>query len=88
MKKIVFIGVLNTLLRHEACELVKHVGGSVDGTVSEKTDYLVVGEQDHSLLGDDGMSMKEKKAFLLNQQGTAKIKIIDENEFLALLHST
>jgi len=45
---------------------------------------LVVGVQDKSLVGDDGLSTKEEKAYKLIEKGY-DIKIINEKEFLKLL---
>ena len=40
----VLTGVLDSLEREEAAELVKRYGGKVTGNVSGRTNYLVVGE--------------------------------------------
>lgn len=77
-KNIVFTGTLS-ISREEAGQMAVNCGAIVKGTVSGKTDYLVVGQ------GDGMMSTKEINAFLLNQQGKANIKVICENEFWALL---
>jgi len=42
-KSFLFTGALATLSREEAGELVKQHGGKVSGSVSKKTDYVVVG---------------------------------------------
>ncbi len=42
-KSFLFTGTLATLSREEAGELVKQHGGKVSGSVSKKTDYVVVG---------------------------------------------
>lgn len=52
--------------------------------VSRKTDIVVVGEQDLSLVGPDGMSTKQRKAFELRAAGSS-IQILDEAQFVALL---
>lgn len=38
-------GVLDSLERETAAELIKSYGGKVTGNVSSKTSYLVVGEE-------------------------------------------
>lgn len=43
-KTFVFTGTLETMTRDEAKALVRARGGSVSGTVSKKTSYVVVGE--------------------------------------------
>ena len=72
--------------RTEAMQLAVDVGAKVASSVSRKTHYLVVGKQDLSLVGDDGMSTKEERAYELNSQGKADIKIIGEDTFLSLVH--
>jgi DNA ligase (NAD+) len=42
---VVLTGTLPTLKRNEAKELVEKAGGKVTGSVSAKTDYVVVGEE-------------------------------------------
>ena len=44
-KSFVFTGTLQTLSRDEAKEIVRSNGGSVSGSVSKNTDYLVAGEK-------------------------------------------
>ena len=66
-----FTGTLNKLKRTEAEGLVEKHGGKIVSGVSSKLDYLVV--------GDDAGS-KLEKAKKINT-----IKIISEDEFLALI---
>lgn len=84
-KKIVFTGTLR-MERADAAQLAVDVGAIVRSSVSSKTDFLVVGAQDINLVGEDGMSAKQEKAFALNQAGKAHIKIICENEFLQMVN--
>lgn len=83
-KKIVFTGELS-IGRHEAAQLAVDVGASVKSGVSGKTNYLVVGTQDPTIIGASGMSGKEEKARELNALGKASIEIISECEFISLL---
>ena len=83
-KSIVFTGELS-IDRHTAAQMAVNAGAVLKSGVSRKTDYLVVGKQDISLVGEDGMSGKEEKACALNAEGRANIKIISESEFLTLL---
>lgn len=84
MKNIVFTGDLRTFEREEAIQKAVNAGGIVKSGVSSKTDFLVVGLQDKSLVGKRGISTKEKKANELIEKGK-EIKIINEREFLSLL---
>ena len=82
-RTIVFTGELS-ISRDQAMQLAVDVGATVKTAVSRKVDYLVVGKQDISLVGDDGLSTKEERAYALNSEGKAQIKIIGESEFLSL----
>lgn len=82
-KKLVFTGALS-ISRAEAMQIAVNSGAKIMTAVSRKTDYLIVGWQDKALVGDDGMSSKEEKAYALNAEGKASIRIIDEAEFLRL----
>lgn len=68
----VLTGKLSSLSRDEAGDLVRARGGTVSGSVSKKTDYVVVGE-------DAGSKLKKA-----NELG---LKILDEDAFLALMGS-
>jgi DNA ligase (NAD+) len=70
-KTFVLTGTLPTLKRDEVKELIKNHGGSVVGSVSSKTDYLVVGE-------DPGEKFNE--ALRLG------VKNLNEKDFLALIN--
>lgn len=83
-KNIVFTGELS-IDRTEAMQMAVNVGAIVKSSVSRKTDYLVVGTQDISIVGDDGMSTKEEKAYAFNQSGKANIEVIREKEFMELI---
>ncbi len=69
-KTFVLTGALTQFTREEATEKIELFGGKVSGSVSKKTDYVVVGENAGS---------KEKKAREL------AIPILSEDEFLALI---
>lgn len=69
-KHVVITGSLQSMSREEAKDAVKKAGGISQSDVSEKTDYLVAGEEAGSKLG------RAKKL---------GVKIIEEKEFLELL---
>lgn len=85
-KNCVLTGELESIGRKDAMQKIVDVGGINKSSVSKKTDYLIVGTQDKKLVGDDGLSTKEEKAYELIKQG-ADIKIINEDEFLRLLNN-
>jgi len=69
-KNIVFTGILQTLNRRSAKELVQKFGAKIQSTVSKNTDILVAGSEPGSKL---------KKAEELN------IKILNENELIKII---
>jgi DNA ligase (NAD+) len=69
-KTFVLTGTLPTLKREEAAAKIESLGGKVSGSVSQKTDFVVAGEEAGSKLD---------KAQKLG------VKIIDEAEFLTML---
>jgi DNA polymerase-3 subunit epsilon len=82
-KDIVFTGELRSIERKQAMQLVVNLGAIIKSGVSSKTDYLVVGVQDKSIVGEDGMSSKERKAYELIKKGE-KIKILNETDFFKM----
>ena len=83
-KSFVFTGELS-IAREVAWQTVVDMGGVLKSSVSGKTDYLIVGEQDLSIVGTDGRSTKERRAAELNSSGKGSITILDEEEFFKLL---
>lgn len=71
-KIFVLTGTLPTLGRSEASEMLLSVGAKVSSSVSKNTDFVLAGESAGSKLD---------KARALG------VKVIDENEFLAMLNS-
>jgi len=69
-EKFIFTGTLETLTREDAKEKVRLLGGEISESVSNKTDYIVVGREPGSNLG---------KAQKLG------IKMLNEKEFLELI---
>lgn len=82
--RIAFTGTLDTMTRQAAAQAAVNVGARASGSISKKTNYLVVGMTDFSRVGQDGMSRKLRGAVELATTGS-ELEIIDENEFLALL---
>lgn len=83
-KDIVFTGDLCSIDRRDAIQRVLDLGAKVKSCVSKNTTYLVVGAQDKSIVGDDGLSTKQEKAYHLINKGI-EIKVIEEDEFLKLI---
>ena len=63
-------GKLSSLSRDEAGDLVRGLGGKVAGSVSKKTDFVVVGD-------DAGSKLKQGER--------TRLTILDEDQFLAMV---
>lgn len=81
---VAFTGTLAHYVRREAAQLVVDRGGSFSKSVTRKTDFLVVGEQDLTRLVGHTSSSKMRKATAIAADGH-HIEIIDEVDFYRLL---
>jgi DNA ligase (NAD+) len=68
-KTCVLTGTLSSMSRDEAGELIRQAGGTVSGSVSKKTDFVIAGEEAGSKL---------TKAKELG------VRVLDEAEFVRL----
>lgn len=84
-KVCVFTGSLEKMLRREAMQIVVNIGGSVADSVTKKTNYLILGNNDFCSSIKDGKSNKQKKAEKLKLSGQ-DIEIIPENVFYDMLN--
>ena len=84
--KFVFTGELDYIGREEAIEAVKQQGGRVTGSVSKKTNYVVVGAEELMKYKETGQAAtnKLKKAVELSDNGV-DIKIINERQFIGMI---
>ncbi len=71
-KTFVITGTLPTLKRKEAEDLIKQLGGKITGSVSAKTDYLLVGEKAGSKLE------KAKKLGIKNLSEAQLLEMVQE----------
>ena len=81
-KNVCFTGTCLYGVRKELLQKIKDIGGIPSDSVTKKTDVLVVGQQDYRVVGDSGMSNKQKKAVDLLAKGQ-DIEILSEAEFLS-----
>ena len=72
------------MIRQDACQIVVNMGGSLTGTVTKKTDYLVLGSTDYCKTIKDGKTSKQKKADELQRKGF-DIKVITEDVFYQMI---
>lgn len=80
-KSVVFTGTLSSMIRAEAQKIIADIGGILGNIVTKDTDFLVVGQQDYKVVGDDGMSNKQEKAIKIIEKG-ALLEILSEDDFL------
>lgn len=83
-KVCVFTGALESFTRKEAMQLVADIGGICGDSVTKKTNFLILGNNDYCKSIKDGKSSKQKKAEKLILEG-ADLQIIPESEFLEML---
>lgn len=83
-RTFVFTGTLQSLVRKEAMRKVAEFGGYCSSSVTENTNYLVLGSLDFRKLKDNDKSGKLKKVEWLLEQGFS-IEVLNETDFITLL---
>lgn len=83
-KTCVFTGALEKMKRKDAMQLVANVGGINGDSVTKKTNYLILGNNDYCSTIKDGKSSKQKKAEKLKSEG-CDIEIMPESVFYDLI---
>ncbi len=83
-KVCVFTGELERFTRKDAALIVTRIGGIFGDSVTKKTNYLILGNNDYCASIKDGKSTKQKKAEALILKG-ADLQIIPESVFLEML---
>ncbi len=81
---VVFTGELEKMTRKEAMQIVANIGGIPADTVTKKTNFLVLGNNDYCKAIKDGKSTKQKKAEKLILAG-ADLQIMPEAVFYDLI---
>lgn len=80
-RTVVFTGTLSSMVRANAQQIIADIGGTLGNSVTKDTDFLIVGQQDYRVVGEDGMSSKQEKAIKLVEKGS-QLEIISESDFL------
>ncbi len=80
-RTVVFTGTLSSMVRTDAQQIIADIGGINGNGVTKDTDFLIVGQQDYRVVGEDGMSSKQEKAVKLIEKGSL-LEIISEDDFL------
>jgi DNA polymerase-3 subunit epsilon len=83
-KVCVFTGTLEKMNRKDAMQIVVDLGGICADSVTKKTNFLILGNNDYCPTIKDGKSAKQKKAEALKLQGQ-DIEIISENTFYDMI---
>lgn len=78
---VVFTGTLSSMVRADAHQMIADIGGSLGSSVTKDTDYLIVGQQDYRVVGDEGMSKKQTSAIKQIDKGSM-LEILSEDDFL------
>lgn len=84
MKHCVFTGTLERMARKQAMQIVADLGGINENSVTKKTNYLILGNNDYCKTIKDGKSNKQKQAEAYKLQGQ-DIEIIPETVFYDML---
>lgn len=83
-QRVVFTGVLERMPRREAAQIVADCGGINCDTVTKKTNFLVLGNNDYCSAVVNGKSTKQKKAEQYQAEGLP-IRVISENVFYDMI---
>lgn len=83
-QNVVFTGKLEYFTRAEAEDYVLQIGGHCPSGLTKTTNYLVVGVQNPSQVGLDGLSGKQKKAIKYREDG-AEIELLSEIDFIDMM---
>lgn len=83
-KHCVFTGTLEKFVRKDAMQIVADLGGICQNSVTNQTNYLILGNNDYCTQIKDGKSSKQKKAEALKLKGN-DIEIISENVFYDMI---
>lgn len=83
-KHACFTGKLESMLRLDAMTIFAKLGGIPEKSVNKKVNFLIMGEQDFRVVGEDLKSSKILKAEKLLSSGQ-EIQLLSEDEFLRML---
>ena len=84
-KVCVFTGTLEKFSRQQAAQIVVDFGGNCGNSVTKKTNFLILGNNEYCSRIKDGKSTKQKKAEEYKLKGQ-DIEIIPENVFYDMIN--
>jgi len=82
-KEVVFTGTM-AKPRQELMRMVLDIGGRTKDSLTKTAGFLVVGQQDYRVVGEEGMSAKQKKALQMIEKGAA-LTVLSEKEFMQMI---
>ena len=83
-KNCVFTGKLEKFTRREAMKIVADLGGNNQDSVTQTTNFLILGDNDYCTTIKEGKSNKHKKAEKYKQEGF-DIEILPETVFYGMI---
>jgi DNA polymerase-3 subunit epsilon len=83
-KTVVFTGTLSSMVRGKAKQIIADIGRNVKNKCTHGTDFLIVGQQDNKVVGEDGLSESHLKAIELIENGS-NVEILSEEDFYAII---
>lgn len=86
-KIVVFTGTLEKMARKDAMQIVADLGGIPADSITKKTNFLVLGNNDYCKTIKNGKSSKQKKAEKLRLEG-ADLEVLPESVFYDLVLGT
>ena len=84
-KTVVFTGQLSSMSRKDALTIISNIGGIPSNSVTSKTNFLVVGNEEFVSSVKNGKTLKMIKADDLKMKGK-DIETISENTFLQMVN--
>ena len=85
-KTVVFTGALSSMTRKEAFQIVADLGGFPESNLTQKTNFLVVGNEEFVSSVKNGKTNKMKKAEQYKEKGL-DILVLSENTFFEMVKS-
>lgn len=83
-KTVVFTGALSSMSRKDAFQIVANLGGIPDNSVTKKTNYLIIGNEEFTHSIKEGKTNKMRKAEEYLAKG-AEISVMSETTFFDLI---
>ncbi len=81
---VVITGKLSHFTRAEALQKIADIGGIPQDSVTKTTNFLIIGQTDFRVVGEEGISSKQKKA-MKNKENGQEIEILSEDDFMELI---